>query len=263
MSNLNQGRLPVAFVSHGAPVSLEDTPWMEDLDRWGKSFGAVREILVLSAHWVTRRLLAAPAKKFPLLFDFFGFPDRFYKLDYPCPASSILLGRLPALTGLDSMQVDPERGLDHGMWVPLRGLFPNAEIPVLGLSLPGLAPMDLFRLGERLSPLRDEGVLILCSGGMTHNLGYLRGEMAAPPEEWAIRFDGWVTERILAGDNDSILDFEHQAPFAHRAHPSTEHFAPLFVALGASGAAGGPVSFPVTGFRWGTLSMRSVQFGLA
>ena len=146
------------------------------------------------------------------------------------------------------------------MWVPLRGLFPKAEIPVLGLSLPGLSPGALFSLGQSLAPLRDEGVLILCSGGMTHNLGILLPWMEAPAEDWAATFDRWAADRLSEGDAAALLDFLARAPFARRAHPTSEHFAPLFVALGAVSGKMTQVSFPVTGFRWGTLSMRSVEF---
>jgi 4,5-DOPA dioxygenase extradiol len=147
------------------------------------------------------------------------------------------------------------------MWVPLKGLFPKADIPVLGLSIPGLSPEYLYEFGKRLSPLRNEGVLILCSGGMTHNLGDLNFQEAAPPESWAVEFDQWVVGRLLARDVRSLLKFDTQAPFSHKAHPSTEHFAPLFISLGAGEGSLSEISFPVSGFRWGTLSMRSVQFG--
>jgi 4,5-DOPA dioxygenase extradiol len=254
-------RIPVLFVSHGAPISLEDPEWMKDLEEWSLCLPPVREILVISAHWVTAPLTIGPAEPVPLLYDFYGFPDRLYREQYSTPVSTCLMERLEGIFGKGRTRVERNRGLDHGMWVPLKGLFPRADIPVLGLSLPGLDPDDLHEMGRRLSPLREEGVLILCSGGMTHNLGELSYSPSTVPASWAMEFDQWVTDKLLSGKRSSILSFDTLAPHGRRAHPSTEHFAPLFVALGASGDSPENVSFPVSGFRWGTLSMKSVQFG--
>jgi 4,5-DOPA dioxygenase extradiol len=254
-------RMPVAFVSHAAPVSLEDLPWMEALGLWGSLLPEVREILVLSAHWVTRRLTLGPSVPSPLVYDFYGFPDRFSHETYPAPVSASLVDRLSLLEGVNSASVEKQRGLDHGMWVPLKGLFPDARIPVLGLSLPGLEPKSLFELGQRLATLRDEGVLILCSGGMTHNLRELNADPFASPASWAEEFEQWVMDRLVSGNFPSILEFEILAPHGKRAHPTTEHFAPIFVALGAASDSLNKISFPVEGFRWGTLSLKSVQFG--
>ena len=256
-------RMPVLFVSHGAPISLEDPEWIKDLEEWSRCLPPVREILVISAHWVMAPLTIGPAESVPLLYDFYGFPDRLYREKYSSPVSTYLMQSLEGIFGKGGARVARNRGLDHGMWVPLKGLFPRADIPVLGLSLPGLEPDELFSLGQSLFPLREEGVMILCSGGMTHNLGELSSNTSVAPPSWALEFDQWVTDKLLSGERSSILAFDTLAPHARRAHPSTEHFAPLFVALGASGDSPEKVSFPVAGFRWGTLSMKSVQFGVA
>ncbi len=253
------GGLPVAFVSHGAPLSLEDSAWVENLGRWGKSLGEVRSILVVSAHWVTKSLKMGPLRPVPLIYDFWGFPDRFYRMTYGSPAAPDLGDRLSSLIGAGKLLSDPDRGLDHGMWVPLRGMFPEARIPVLGLSLPDLSPQGLYHLGKLLAPLRHEGVLLLSSGGMTHNLSELDPDRLSAPLPWASDFDQWMAKALVKKDIEALCQFESRAPYAHRSHPSTEHLAPLFVALGA---AEGYIraSFPVTGFQWGSLSLRSVQF---
>lgn len=251
--------LPVAFVSHGAPLSLEDSAWVENLGRWGKSLGEVRSILVVSAHWVTKSLKMGPLRPVPLIYDFWGFPDRFYRMTYGSPTAPDLGDRLSSLIGTGKLLSDPDRGLDHGMWVPLRGMFPEARIPVLGLSLPDLSPQGLYHLGQLLAPLRHEGVLLLSSGGMTHNLSELDPDRLSAPLPWASEFDQWMAKALVEKDIEALCQFESRAPYAHRSHPSTEHLAPLFVALGA---AEGYIraSFPVTGFQWGSLSLRSVQF---
>ena len=251
--------LPVAFVSHGAPVSLDEPEWRERLGLWGKSIGQVKAILVVSAHWVTQRPMFGPLDRVPLIYDFWGFPDRFYKLTYPSPVSPEIGRRIASMPGLEDLVPTPSRGLDHGMWVPLTGMFPEAIIPVLGLSLPGLSPKKLYTLGKSLAPLREGGILLLASGGMTHNLGEIDPNLHAPPRSWALSFDQWVVEQVSTGNLESLFEFEDRAPQARKSHPTLEHFAPLFVALGAAEGYS-RVTFPVTGFRWGSLSLRSIQF---
>lgn len=252
-------RLPVAFVSHGAPVSLEDPEWRESLGLWGRSLGQVSAILVVSAHWVTQKPMIGPLEPAPLIYDFWGFPDRFYKLTYPAPVPYELGRKIMSMPGLEKTTPSPSRGLDHGMWVPLTGMFPEGRIPVLGMSLPGFSPERLYTLGKKLAPLREEGVLLLASGGMTHNLGEMDPSFNAPPVSWALAFDQWVAEALAGGDVVSLLEFEMHAPKPRKSHPTLEHFAPLFVALGAAENYS-RITFPVKGFRWGSLSLRSVQF---
>jgi len=252
-------RLPTAFVSHGAPFSLEDEEWMRALRVWGESLKEVKGVLVLSAHWVSERLEAGPLESVPLIYDFWGFPERLYQLTYSAPPSPTIFQLLKDLPGIGNLLASPKRGLDHGMWVPLKGLFPDASRPVLGLSLPGTDPARLYELGQGLAPLREQGILILASGGVTHNLGALTAGDQSPSAPWAREFDQWVKERLVEGDLTSLLDFRRKAPHAALAHPSIEHFVPLFVALGAAGS-GARVDFPVEIFRYGTLSLRSVTF---
>ena len=159
-----------------------------------------------------------------------------------------------------SIHHDPTRGLDHGAYVPLVEMYPEADIPVLQVSMPTLDPAELFRIGQKLSPLRDEGVLIIGSGFSTHNLRAmsLSDPSAAPPPAWSSEFDDWLNRMLTDGNLDALIDFEHKAPAAAIAHPRTEHFAPLFVALGASADGPSGATTAIDGFWYG-MSKRSVQ----
>ena len=195
--------------------------------------------------------------------DFYGFPAPLYDLRYPCPGAPELAARIVerlVRSGLDAV-ADPSRGLDHGVWTPLRFLYPEADVPVVAVSLPRPRTPDSVRsLGSVLAPLRDEGVLLVGSGGLVHNLRSLDWENRdAPPESWAVEFETWVRGRLLAADEKGLLAYRSGAPHALRAHPTTEHFDPLFFSVGA--AAGDPCRSLFDGFDFGTLSMGSLVFG--
>lgn len=253
------GTLPTLFLSHGAPNSLEDSEWMETLNTLGRSLTDVRGVVVLSAHWVEQGIFAGPLAPSPLIYDFYGFPERLYRVRYPAPPGAELFEIIKSLPGMPPITAAPGRGLDHGVWVPMMGLFPAADLPVLGLSLPGTDPARLYALGQSLAPLREQGILVVGSGGMTHNLGALIPQENAPSVPWAHAFDQWATDRLEASDALSLIDFRRKAPNAALAHPTIEHFAPLFVAMGAAGETF-RVSFPVDIFRYGSLSLRSAAF---
>ncbi len=252
-------RLQALFISHGAPLSLEDEDWMKSLRSFGEKLGDIRGIIILSAHWVERGLFAGPLIPSPLIYDFWGFPERLYRIHYPAPPGADLLRVLQKLPGIGPVTPAPSRGLDHGMWVPLIGLLPQADIPVLGLSLPGTEPGRLHSLGQALAPLRDEGILVMGSGGLTHNLGALMAGENHAVTPWAQEFDQWVVRKLESSDIPSLLNFRKDAPNASLSHPTIEHLAPLFAAMGAAGE-GFRVSFPVDMFRYGSLSLRSVAF---
>ncbi|MGC8529307.1 MAG: DODA-type extradiol aromatic ring-opening family dioxygenase [Leptospirillia bacterium] len=252
-------RLRSLFVSHGAPLSLDDEDWMSALKNFREKLKDFRGIIILSAHWVERGLFAGPLLPSPLIYDFWGFPERLYRIRYPAPPGKDLLPILQKLPGIGQVTPAPSRGLDHGMWVPLIGLLPQADIPVLGLSLPETDPAHLYALGQTLAPLMDEGILVVGSGGLTHNLGALRSEENHAVSTWAQEFDQWVVQKLEAANISSLLNFTKDAPNASLAHPTIEHFAPLFVAMGAAGERF-QVSFPVDMFRYGSLSLRSVAF---
>jgi len=261
MSATASTTMPTIFLSHGAPPLADDPTWTSELAAWSRALPHLRSILVVSAHWENDPLTVSATETVPLYYDFWGFPRRYYEVTYPAPGAPELaadVGRLLATPDRPTRQ-DPTRGLDHGAYVPLVEMYPEADVPVLQISMPTLDPAELYHMGRRLRPLRDEGVLIIGSGFTTHNL---RGmDMAQPadsaPPSWSREFDQWMWETLQAGEIDRLVDFEHSAPAATIAHPRTEHFAPLFVALGA--AADAHTNTVVDGFWYG-LSKRSVQF---
>jgi 4,5-DOPA dioxygenase extradiol len=198
----------------------------------------------------------------PIFYEFYGFPERYYRVTYEAPGAPELADSVGKLLGLPgrSLHQDPDRGLDHGAYVPLVEMYPDADIPVLQVSMPTLDPAELFEIGRTLAPLRDEGVLILGSGFSTHNIREMN--MAAPsastPPTWSSEFDDWLDRALAAADIDELMDFQVKAPAVSLAHPRTEHFAPLFVALGAAADDSLDVETAIDGFWYG-LSKRSVQ----
>jgi len=251
---------PVLFLAHGAPPLLDDALWMAQLEAWGHLLPRPRSILVLSAHWEESPASLSSTARVPLVYDFSGFDPKYYRIKYPAPGAPELGVRVRSLlAGARIPAADSERGLDHGVWVPLVAMYPAADVPVLQLSLPTLEPRPLFALGRALAPLREEGVLIVGSGFLTHNLRELdRGPDPRTPA-WAAEFDAWTAEALRKRDVDTLLDYRAKAPAVRQALPTHEHFVPLLVALGAS--AGEPPAFPIEGWNLGSLSKRSVQFG--
>lgn len=255
------GRVPAIFLAHGAPPLLDDAGWVAELAAWGRAAPRPRAVLVLSAHWERRPVTLGATTSAPLVYDFYGFPARYYAQRYPAPGAPDLAARVRGLLApLGPVADDPRRGLDHGAYVPLAAMYPAADVPVLQLSLPGLEPRTLFAMGRALAPLCDEGVLVLGSGFLTHNLAQADPRPGAPSPAWAREFDAWAAEAIARRDVDALVDFERAAPAVHLALPTTEHFAPLLAALGAAADEGRAPSFPITGFWMGSLTRRSVQF---
>ncbi len=256
-------RMPVIYLSHGAPPLADDPVWTRQLADWSASIPKPASILMVSAHWENAPLTVSATTTVPLYYDFWGFPQRYYEVKYPAPGAPDLARQVAALVAQPGSPVyqDPNRGLDHGAYVPLVEMYPDADVPVLQISMPTLDPQVLFGIGRRLAPLRDQGVLIVGSGFSTHNLREMdwHGGPEGHPPSWSEEFDDWLNRNLAAGDVDSLLDFEAKAPAAALAHPRTEHFAPLFVSLGASVGSGLDVENKVEGF-WFGLSKRSVQF---
>ncbi|UGY90577.1 dioxygenase [Streptomyces gobiensis] len=256
-------RMPVLYLSHGAPPLADDELWTGQLADWSARLPRPRAILIVSAHWESAPATLGATTTVPLVYDFHGFPERYFQVTYPAPGAPELAERIRGLLGAPGTPVHsaPERGLDHGAYVPLAEMYPDADIPVLQLSMPTLVPERLLELGRRLAPLREEGVLVIGSGFFTHNLREL--VWGAGPDEapqWSREFDAWGRERLADGDLDALLDFEHKAPAGRIAHPRTEHFAPLFVALGAGEAELSGQHTVIDGF-WGGLAKRSLQLG--
>jgi 4,5-DOPA dioxygenase extradiol len=195
-----------------------------------------------------------------LTYDFWGFPDRYHAVTYDAPGAPELAAAVQkSMPDGEPVCHDRERRLDHGAYVPLTVMYPDAAIPVLQISLPTLDPAALLRLGERLRPLRDEGVLIIGSGFTTHGLPFLEDPSpGAVPPGWSVEFDAWARERMAAGDVDALIDFRARAPGMPYAHPTIEHFAPLFVALGASDDPAQRPRQVIDGF-WMGLAKRSLE----
>ena len=254
------GRMPALYLSHGAPPLADDPLWPGQLAAWSAELPRPTAILVVSAHWEDAPVTLGATATVPLVYEFWGFPEHYYSVLYPAPGAPELAAKVRALLG-DSVHEAPDRGLDHGAYVPLVEMFPEADVPVLQMSMPTLDPVGLFDLGRRLAPLRDEGVLIIGSGFFTHNLREMTpgaGDGEAPA--WSREFDAWGREMLDAGDVDALLNFRHTAPAARLAHPRIEHFAPLFVTLGAGEADLDARRTPIEGF-WLGLAKRSIQLG--
>jgi 4,5-DOPA dioxygenase extradiol len=253
--------MPVIFAAHGAPVLLDDGAWMSELAAWAEAMPRPRSVLMVSAHWEQRPAALGATRPVPLVYDFFGFPEKYYQTRYPSPGAPGLASRVRELLSARGVEwADEEgRGLDHGAYVPLVPMYPQADVPVLQVSMPALDPDELFALGRALAPLRHEGVLVFGSGFLTHNMRY-----AFRPgiPDWAREFDTWAAEALVRFDVDGLKDFRHRAPAPHLALPTWEHYAPLLVCAGAASEAPVPVTFPIAGF-WmeGAFTKRSVQFG--
>jgi 4,5-DOPA dioxygenase extradiol len=265
--------LPSLFISHGAPtLPLESGAVVQFLRRLGSHLSTPQAILVVSAHWETAVPTVSAAPQPATIHDFYGFPPPLYQLRYPAPGDPVLANRVQTLcnaAGISS-QIDPNRGLDHGAWNPLLLIYPEAQIPVVQLSIqPHKDPNYHYHLGQALRPLREEGVLILASGGATHNLRELipaagwsetQAEFAEKPPAWVAHFDQWLSKTICRGQVEDLLHYRTLAPEAVRNHPRDEHLLPLFVAAGAG-------DHPNTwgqlfqGYTYGVLSMAAFRFG--
>jgi 4,5-DOPA dioxygenase extradiol len=253
--------IPALYLSHGAPPLVDDERWVSQLAAWAGELPTPTAILVVSAHWESAPLtIGSTSASTPLTYDFWGFPDRFYATTYDAPGAVGLAAQVESLMPDDEpVAHDPDRRLDHGAYVPLTVMYPAAEIPVLQISMPTLDPRRLMQLGQRLRPLRDEGVLIIGSGFTTHGLAFLDDPSpGAVPPGWSTEFDAWAAERFAAGDVDSLIDFRRRAPGMPYAHPTIEHFAPLFVALGASSDPEQSPRQRIDGY-WMGLAKRSIE----
>lgn len=256
---------PVLFVSHGAPTfAIEPGKLGPQLQALGQQLEGVRAILVVSPHWQTRGVRVGSSSSPETIHDFGGFPARLYDLSYPAPGAPELAAQTAALLSAAgyTTQVDSGRGLDHGAWVPLYHLLPNAQIPVFQVSMPhDLNTEEALQLGRTLAPLRAQGVLILASGSMTHNLFEFR-QGVSQAASYVQEFSQWVGAAVRANAVQAVVQYRNEAPHAQRAHPTEEHFLPLLVALGAQ--LEGDAVLPLDGgVEHGMLSMDSFVWGMS
>ena len=235
-------RVPALFVSHGAPLfAMEAGSTGPALARWGqtlrKNFASLRGVVVMSPHWMAPTPRVMTSAQPATWHDFGGFPPALYALQYPAPGSPALAHEVIALLQSAGMaaQGDAERPFDHGAWVPLMHMFAQADLPVVQVALPSQAgPAEVYAMGVALRSLRQSGVLVMGSGSMTHNLRECFGG-EREPAPYVLEFSRWIEEALLRGDLAALLDYRRRAPHAARAHPTDDHFLPLFFALGAAG----------------------------
>ncbi|QYJ04012.1 dioxygenase [Nocardioides panacisoli] len=253
-------RMPALYIGHGAPPLLDDPRWSAQLAAWARDLPRPRAILIVSAHWESAPI-ALSASGVELVYDFGGFDPKYYLERYDTPDASDLAARVAALMpATEPVHQHSSRGLDHGAWVPLKLMYPEADIPVLQMSLPNHDPERLLAIGRRLQALRDEGVLIVGSGFLTHGLPFLRDfRIDAPPPGWSTDFDAWAAEALSRGDVDELAAYRDRAPGMPYAHPSVEHYSPLFVTLGAATDPGRPGTQVIADEFWMGLSKRSLQ----
>jgi 4,5-DOPA dioxygenase extradiol len=256
------GPLPSLYLSHGGgPMPFGSPEWLDPLHDWARALPKPKAILVISAHWESAPLSVSAARPSELVYDFGGFDALYYTFRYDTPDAGDLARQVVGLMP-DTEQVHQHarRGLDHGAWVPLKIMYPAADVPVLQLSLPTEDPDKLLALGERLRPLREHGVLVVGSGHMTHGLPFLTRKMFTENKVpgWSADFDAWAADALARGDVAELARFRTAAPGMPYAHPTVEHFTPLFVALGAATDPTAPVLTTLDGYGVG-LSRRSFQ----
>ncbi|MEJ5943903.1 class III extradiol ring-cleavage dioxygenase [Pseudokineococcus basanitobsidens] len=255
------GPMPALYLSHGAPLLFDDPLWISQLFGWAQQLPRPTGVVIVSAHWESAPLsLSASAAGTPLVYDFGGFAPRYSTMRYATPDASALARRVAAaMPDAEPLHQHATRGLDHGAWVPLTIMYPDADVPVLQLSMPTHDPARLLDLGRRLRALRDEGVLVVGSGYMTHGLPFLTRAMVERNEvpAWSADFDAWAADALARGDVDTLADLT-KAPGMPYAHPTVEHYTPLFITLGAATDPTAPPTTVVDDFQIG-FAKRSIQ----
>lgn len=254
---------PSIFLSHGAPtLALANNLFTHAWAELAVVMGRPEAIVVVSAHWDTPFPAVSAARRLETIHDFSGFPEELYRIRYAPPGAPALANHVESLLAAIGQRpaIDPERGLDHGGWVPLRWMYPDADIPVTQLSVQSeLGARHHHEIGRALVPLREEGVLVIGSGGIVHNLGELDWTgKAMQPDPWAAAFNEWMAAKVELGAIDELAGYRATAPHAVRAHPTEEHLMPFFVALGAGGLPARRINL---GFDMGSLGMDCYAFG--
>jgi 4,5-DOPA dioxygenase extradiol len=256
--------MPAVFVGHGSPMNAAAVnPFTAAWRDLGRTLPRPRAILAVSAHWYVRGTRVTANTAPPTIHDFGGFPRPLYEIRYPAPGEPALAARVVELLSTEGAERSSEWGLDHGTWSVLVHAYPDADVPVVQLSIDATQPADVhYALGQRLAPLRDEGVMLLGSGGIVHNLGRVDWSGASPPPPWAVEFDAQVRERILAGDDAALVRYEALGESARLAVPTPDHYLPLLYVLG-SRRPDDVARIPLTGFELGSISMTAAVLGAA
>lgn len=253
--------MPALYIGHGAPPLLDDPVWSSQLKELAASFETPKAVLIVSAHWESAPLtIGATDFGTPLIYDFGGFDPKYYNLQYKSPDATALANLVKSvLADTQTLSEQPKRGLDHGAYVPLITMYPEANIPVLQMSIPTHDPVELVKLGQRLAKLREHGVLIIGSGFLTHGLPFLRDfRIEATPPSWSVEFDHWAQEALAKGDLDVLMNYKYLAPGMPYAHPTVEHLSPIFVTLGAASDINTAPEIVIDGY-WMGLAKTSIQ----
>ena len=254
--------MPSIFVAHGSPVLLDDRRWVDELAQWAIALPRPKAILIVSAHWVARPMTLGATRTVPLVYDFYGFPRKYYDVAYPAPGAPELAQRVrECMSRGRPVASNESRGLDHGAYVPLVAMYRAADVPVVQLSIPTMDPKELIEVGRALSPLRSEGYLLVGSGFLTHNLHVIDWTPDAKTPAWAREFDAWIKDVLERRDVEAFVRYRERAPGVQMALPTHEHFVPVAISLGSSIDLSEPVTFPIEGFVYGAFTKRSIQFG--
>jgi 4,5-DOPA dioxygenase extradiol len=260
MKNSNQTSMPAIFIGHGNPMlTIGDNHYTRSWKELGHQLPQPKAILVISAHWYVPEMRVTAMQVPRTIHDFYGFPEELFQIEYPAPGNPELAEQVADLLSPDHVSLDQQWGLDHGTWSVLRHIYPRAQVPVIQLSLDlRKSPEDHYRLGQQLSKLRKEGVLIVSSGNIVHNLsGFNWGDPSTNPSDWAVEFEEWNRSKLLGGDSSALVEYLATGKMATLSAPSPDHYLPLLY-LAAVQEPADEVSFPVEGFDGGTMSMLSV-----
>jgi len=260
-------KTPALYIGHGAPLLLDDPVWFSELEALAARMEKPKGILMVSAHWESAPLTVGSVETgTPLIYDFGGFHPKFYELQYNSPGAPEIAMKVAQLlsgpegspiAGVGQVHHAPNRGMDHGAYIPLMAMYPDADVPVLQMSIPTSDPQQLFEIGKKLAPLRDEGIMIIGSGFLTHGLPFLKEwSIEATPPSWSVDFDIWAKEALERGAVEDLLNYKKLAPGLPYAHPTVEHFAPIFITLGASTNPEEAVKTEIEGY-WMGLAKRS------
>ena len=255
--------LPTIFLGHGNPMNaLLNNRYTEGWRRFGQETAKPRAVLAVSAHWFVPGTAVTITTVPKTIHDFGGFPRELYQVQYPAPGDPELARQVQKMLEPLPVRLDESWGFDHGTWSVLRHVYPDADAPVVQLSIDETQPASFhFELGRKLAPLREEGILILGSGNLVHNLhAYAWGQQIAEPYDWAIRFENMARERLIAGDIQPLIEYEKLGPDAMLSIPTPDHYLPLLYVLGAK-QQGEDITFPIEGVDGGSISMLAVRVG--